>query len=947
MREGDFRAWLERQSYSRNTVNTQLAQARRLDQAYGDLDALYEADGFAGLRQELGYTSVDKRDGKPNPAKFPISGDLYANLASYRASLTYYARFATAPTEHTAVNRDALEKLKQNFLRLFPDFEAGGGFTGVSRYHQEEDDYKRALVARVSELLHRDPAIDDIALGAAILDGLSTDTNLLGYYKTTTRLKGIRAAHPGVFEAAIGVLARSNDPPSAAAETFLKVAWPLLLEGSEDSQPFGESRIFATVVQALARPEAAISVIYQRFHNLGIALLGRSPFENNVLTAAEYEGVLDLVRTIFTVMDGEWDWHPRDLWDVQGFIWVTCKNKLEGEGVGPAIDRSAVEAVMDECDTLGDEAFAKKYNRGLSGIRYRAVRAGVRYPSKAIANAAYEHMHGERGQYGGTQARQVLAALGYEIVGGSTATQDRDAEAGEAPGGETPTNLILFGPPGTGKTYASAGEAVRLCDRLAANAPILTDDDLRPALMQRYRELSALGRIAFVTFHESYSYEEFVEGLRPHQGLGDGDAAQAGFSLQSEPGLLLRIAKRAMSVVRSDAAPLSLTDRRIFKMSIGEAANPEEDYLLEESLAGGYVLLGWGNQIDLSRPEFAERDAILKAAREKYAQHVPDREISNQSGYVKYSYAFRNRVREGDILVISRGNSRFRAIAEVMGPYEYQPRDTDEYANRRKVRWLWQDREGVPVEEIYPRGFSMGSLYELARADLNLAALEQYAGAGQASVAADEGEQPFVLVIDEINRANISRVFGELITLIEADKRLGGREERKVILPYSKTEFGLPANLHIVGTMNTADRSIALLDTALRRRFDFRELMPRPDRLADASEDTGIDLVRLLDVLNDRIEYLLDRDHQIGHAYLIGCGTKADVDERMRNRIIPLLQEYFYEDLAKVRRLLGDGFIETTKLAPFGRSGDDGEQERVRYRVRRTFDQEAYDKLTA
>nr|WP_243848531.1 AAA family ATPase [Sphingomonas insulae] len=241
----------------------------------------------------------------------------------------------------------------------------------------------------------------------------------------------------------------------------------------------------------------------------------------------------------------------------------------------------------------------------------------------------------------------------------------------------------------------------------------------------------------------------------------------------------------------------------------------------------------------------------------------------------------------------------------------------------------------------------MGSLYELARADLNLAALEQYAGAGQASVAADEGEQPFVLVIDEINRANISRVFGELITLIEADKRLGGREERKVILPYSKTEFGLPANLHIVGTMNTADRSIALLDTALRRRFDFRELMPRPDRLADASEDTGIDLVRLLDVLNDRIEYLLDRDHQIGHAYLIGCGTKADVDERMRNRIIPLLQEYFYEDLAKVRRLLGDGFIETTKLAPFGRSGDDGEQERVRYRVRRTFDQEAYDKLTA
>lgn len=947
MREGDFRAWLESQKYSRNTVSTQLAQTRRLDQAYGDLDALYLKDGFAGLRGELGYTSVDKREGKLNPAKFPISGDLYANLASYRASLTYYSRFADAPEQATPLNSGALEKLKQEFLGIFPDFEPAGGFIATSRYHEEEDDYKRALVARVNDFMHSVPPIDDTELGSAILDGLSTDTNLLGYYKTTTRLKAIRVAHPGVFEAATGALARSNERPSDAAETFLKVTWPLLLEGAENSQPFGESRIFATVVQALARPELAVSVIYQRFHNLGMALLGRPLFGNNVLTAAEYDRVLELANTIFTVMDGEWGWHPRDLWDVQGFVWATCKNKLEGEALAPAIDQSAVEAVMNECDRLGEAAFAEKYKRGLSGIRYRVLRAGVRYPSKAIANAAYEYMHKETGPYGGTQARQVLSALGYEIVGGGQAAPQDDLAGDETLAPQTPTNLILFGPPGTGKTYASAGEAVRLCDQLAANSPILIDDDLRPTLMQRYRELSALGRIAFVTFHESYSYEEFIEGLRPHQGLSDGDAAQAGFSLQAEPGLLLRIAKRAMSVVRSDIAPLSLAERRIFKMSIGEAANPEEDYLLEESLAGGYVLLGWGNQIDFSRPEFAERDPILKAAREHYAQYVPDREISNQSGYVKYPYAFRNRIREGDILVISRGNSRFRAIAEVTGPYEYQPRDTDEYANRRKVRWLWQDREGVPVEEIYPRGFSMGSLYELARSDLNLAALEQYAGAGQANLSAASAEQPFVLVIDEINRANISRVFGELITLIEPDKRLGAREERKVTLPYSKIEFGLPSNLHIVGTMNTADRSIALLDTALRRRFEFRELMPRSDRLADASEETGIDLVRLLDVLNDRIEYLLDRDHQIGHAYLIGCDSKADVDERMRNRIIPLLQEYFYEDLAKVCRLLGEGFIETTKLAPFGRGDDEGEQERIRYRVRASFDQEAYDKLTA
>lgn len=179
--------------------------------------------------------------------------------------------------------------------------------------------------------------------------------------------------------------------------------------------------------------------------------------------------------------------------------------------------------------------------------------------------------------------------------------------------------------------------------------------------------------------------------------------------------------------------------------------------------------------------------------------------------------------------------------------------------------------------------------------------------------AKNDKENNYVLIIDEINRGNISKIFGELISLIEPSKREGEKEEMEVILPYSKESFTIPKNLYIIGTMNTADRSIALLDIALRRRFNFIEIMPQYNILKDIE---NIKIASLLSTINERIEFFFDREHTIGHSYFLNINTFEDLVNVFKNSIIPLLQEYFYDDFEKVKSIFANnGFIVSKNMS--------------------------------
>ncbi len=456
------------------------------------------------------------------------------------------------------------------------------------------------------------------------------------------------------------------------------------------------------------------------------------------------------------------------------------------------------------------------------------------------------------------------------------------------PGVPVLLNTILYGPPGTGKTHDVVNHVLDIIDGIAL--PKQQSAQEYAKAKARFDELKAQGRVEFVTFHQSYGYEDFIEGIRPVLGDEAGDSV----AYELHDGVFKAFCKRALEPSAKSKADFGLNGNPVvWKVSLERTGDNETR---RDCLENGRIRIGWddyGRTLDSESLQEAKEGRIILGA-------------------------FVDGMSVGDIVLSCWSASEIDAIGVVTGEYEWHD-EFAQYKRMRKVNWLVKDiRENI-VELNGGKKLTLSTVYRLNRVQLAdvLALVTKHRGS-DSPMLPDTAPQPYVFVIDEINRGNISKIFGELITLVEPSKRLGAKEETRAVLPYSGEEFGVSPNVYILGTMNTADRSIALLDMALRRRFDFIEMMPRPELLhgvrvlGEKGEDLHIDLEKMLQAMNERIEFLLDREHAIGHAYfLAACADGktifgADFVDIFRNKIVPLLQEYFFEDYGKIRLVLGD-----------------------------------------
>ena len=465
----------------------------------------------------------------------------------------------------------------------------------------------------------------------------------------------------------------------------------------------------------------------------------------------------------------------------------------------------------------------------------------------------------------------------------------------------TSLNQILFGPPGTGKTYSTLERAVLLAEPSwysDLESQNLSAEKHRQAVKNKYDTLCADKRIAFTTFHQSFSYEDFIEGIRAEVA-----EENQGIKYKIENGIFKDIADRAAKAVAAKEIGLSQAPD-IWKISIGRAHEKE---MRNRYINAGEARIGWNNTGDLSQTF------------EQKTQEQQDYWNSLSHPNHNALNAFSHDVKVGDVLLCLKNAETVQAVGIVTSDYSFDEdaATSDEYAHMRKVNWVLKDIELNILALNGSTKMVQQTLYPLYRiswhaliAELDKQHIPLPASFHKASNIRER--QNYILIIDEVNRGNISRIFGELITLLEPDKRLGGYDERSVILPYSKELFSVPDNLYVIGTMNTADKSLAQLDLALRRRFEFVEIMPQPALLSDLSV-FGVNIGDLLTVMNQRIEVLLDRDHTLGHAYFWPLKTATTEDEKCKliadifaKRIIPLLQEYFFADWERIGWVLND-----------------------------------------
>ena len=438
-----------------------------------------------------------------------------------------------------------------------------------------------------------------------------------------------------------------------------------------------------------------------------------------------------------------------------------------------------------------------------------------------------------------------------------------------------PKNTILYGPPGTGKTYYTAIYAVAIIEGKTVDA---VRAEPYPEVMRRYNSYKEQGRIEFTTFHQSYGYEEFIEGIRP---VMDEDTEEDGdIEYQITPGLFKSFCDRASRPVLKQNANIGLNaNPTIWKVSLEGTG---DNRTRTECMANSHIRIGF----DSYGPDITAETGVTEG-----------KTVLN---------AFIYRMKVGDIIFSCYSASTIDAIGVVTGEYEWH----DEYAQYkrlRKVNWLAKGLNEDITEINGGKTLTLSSTYALNRISLS-DAITMLKRVAPKSLMAEAAKPNYVFIIDEINRGNISKIFGELITLIEPSKRQGQGEGMTAKLPYSQKPFGVPDNVYLLGTMNTADRSIATLDTALRRRFQFKEMQPDPSVLKGVIVHE-LDISAMLERMNRKIALLYDREHTIGHAYFMPLKKNPSLETLagiFEDNIIPLLQEYFYEDYEKIRLVLGD-----------------------------------------
>lgn len=478
-----------------------------------------------------------------------------------------------------------------------------------------------------------------------------------------------------------------------------------------------------------------------------------------------------------------------------------------------------------------------------------------------------------------------------------------------------PLNQILYGPPGTGKTYSTTAWALALLNNISVAEVLARYEGDEEGMRQEFERYRQQGQLGFVSFHQSFGYEDFVEGIKPVLNE-DEEEDGTGLSYRIEAGIFKRMVEWAVYGLhlqrQSQEQTMGISNVRaidfdtLFALFVNNLLER-----LQQSGPGSVVLPS-------TQKNVVFKEVSPKGALRFYHQNG---DSAQNIAFSKNSLAKMYRVFAAD----PDSPLLNQEIAQVVGG-----------GNLSVARAVFQEFKKFKQQVQVPAS-TQHDIIGLAEQLRHATEQPQLA----ASVArdfdftqltpADYAAAPrFVLIIDEINRGNVASIFGELISLLEDDKR--GR--LRVTLPYSKEEFTVPPNLYVLGTMNTADRSVEALDTALRRRFSFHELAPQPQLLKENVE--GVNLRALLAALNERLETLLDRDHRLGHAWLLPVKSLDQLCEVFSHKIIPQLQEYFYGHWGRMGQVLGAGFVRrvvaTVALMP-GFDDGDGAEPQPRYEL--------------